>query len=462
MLVDALATAGCFLAAYLFREASATYAFFEASMAPTPAIHGYLALLPVIAPISVLMLAMAGAYNAPLAMPLPRLVRTVTGGVALTVIHLILLIFALKLHFVSRLVVFVFAMSSVFVLVTVRGVVRWRLTRSSDLRRRILVVGTRELAHRAVSALDGRAATACNVVGCIEVAWSSAVGDVRPTPHASTVGRITGFLKDNVVDEIVLAVPLFMAEAIEQALVAAEMEGVRVRVMANFFRAAPKRLSLDECDAVPFLTLDWVASDDWRLIVKRALDIGVAAGALIVFAPLFALVAIAIRLDSRGPVLFVQRRVGLNKRTFSLVKFRTMGTDAERRQAALETLNEANGPVFKIANDPRVTRVGRFLRRTSIDELPQLWNVLRGDMSLVGPRPLPLRDVSRFNEALQRKRFSVKPGLTCLWQVSGRSGIGFGEWIRLDLWYIDNWSLTLDLKLLAQTVPAVLRGTGAV
>jgi exopolysaccharide biosynthesis polyprenyl glycosylphosphotransferase len=232
--------------------------------------------------------------------------------------------------------------------------------------------------------------------------------------------------------------------------------------MADFFRVTPKRLSLDECGAMPFLTLDWVASDDWRLIVKRLLDVAVAAGVLIVGAPLFVLVALAIRLDSRGSVLFVQRRVGLNKRTFSLVKFRTMCTDAERRQATLEGLNEANGPVFKIANDPRVTRVGRFLRRTSIDELPQLWNVLRGDMSLVGPRPLPLRDVSRFNEALQRKRFSVKPGLTCLWQVSGRSGIGFGEWLRLDLWYIDNWSLALDLKLLVQTVPAVLRGTGAV
>jgi exopolysaccharide biosynthesis polyprenyl glycosylphosphotransferase len=462
MLADAVATASCFLAAYAIREASTTYVLGQAPVSPTPALPAYLALLPVVSPVSVLMLAVVGTYNTPPSTPTRRLVRTIAGGVALAVIHLILLIFALKLHFVSRLVVLAFAITSVGVLVTIRAVVRWRLTRSSDLRRRVLVVGTRELARRAVAALHGRAATACNVVECIEIAWSTAVGDRRPTPHAATVTRITGFLKDNVVDEIVLAVPLSMADAIEQALAAAATEGVRVRVMANFFRVAPKRLSLDECRAVPFLTLDWVAADDWRLVVKRVLDIGIAASALIVCAPLFAAVAVAIRLDSPGSVLFVQRRVGLNKRTFSLVKFRTMATDAERRQATLETLNEASGPVFKITNDPRVTRVGRLLRRTSIDELPQLWNVLRGDMSLVGPRPLPVRDVSRFNEALQRKRFSVKPGLTCLWQVSGRSGIGFSEWLRLDLWYIDNWSLTLDFKLLVQTVPAVLRGTGAV
>jgi exopolysaccharide biosynthesis polyprenyl glycosylphosphotransferase len=453
MLVDGGATAVCFLAAYAFRAAS---------IGTTPGFSAYLALLPVVCPLTVLMLAIVGAYTVPFATLMPRIITTITGAVALTVAQLVLLVFALKLHFVSRVVVFSFAIASVLALVAIRGVVRWRLTRSADLRRRVLVVGTRDRARRAVAALAGETLAACDVVGCVEITLASAVGDVRPTPHPDAVARMTGFLKDNVVDEIVLAVPVTMVDAIEHAFVAAEMEGVRVRVMADFFRVAPKRLSLDECGAVPFLTLDWVAADDWRLIVKRLIDVVVAAGALIACTPLFVLVAAAIRLDSPGSVLFVQRRVGLSKRTFRLAKFRTMCTDAEWRQETLEGLNEANGPVFKIANDPRVTRVGRLLRRTSIDELPQLWNVLRGDMSLVGPRPLPLRDVSRFNEALQRKRFSVKPGLTCLWQVSGRSGIGFGEWLRLDLWYIDNWSLTLDLKLLAKTVPAVFRGTGAV
>jgi lipopolysaccharide/colanic/teichoic acid biosynthesis glycosyltransferase len=174
-----------------------------------------------------------------------------------------------------------------------------------------------------------------------------------------------------------------------------------------------------------------------------------------------AVIALAIRLDTSGPVFFLQRRVGLNKRTFRLVKFRTMHIDAEQRQKDLEHLNQAEGPIFKIFNDPRVTRVGRFLRRTSLDELPQLANVVLGHMSLVGPRPLPLRDVSLFDRGEQRRRFSVKPGLTCLWVVAGRSALPFAEWLRLDLWYIDHWSITLDLKILIRTVPVVLRGTGA-
>lgn len=453
VLVDVLATTCCFLAAYAFREVSI------GATSPLPA---YLGLLPVILVLSVLMLALFGTYNVPVATPMSRIVGAVTGAVTVTVMHLVLLIFVLKLHFVSRLVVFSFAMANIVVLVAIRAVLRWRLRRFPGLRRRILVVGTGQRVHRAVAALAGQNHSACEVVGRIDIMLPRAVGDAGSTAYVGTVDTIAGVLKDTVVDEIVLAVPLSMVDTIEHVVVAAEMEGVRVRVMADFFHTAPKRLSLDECGALPFLTLDWVASDDWRLLAKRLIDVGFAAAALIILVPLFGVVALAIRLDSRGPVLFVQRRVGRNKRTFWLVKFRTMCVDAERRQATLEAFNEAQGPVFKIANDPRVTRVGRLLRRTSVDELPQLWNVLRGDMSLVGPRPLPLRDVHQFDQALQRKRFSVKPGITCIWQVSGRSRLGFSEWLRLDLWYIDNWSLTLDLKLLLRTLPAVLKGTGAV
>ena len=167
------------------------------------------------------------------------------------------------------------------------------------------------------------------------------------------------------------------------------------------------------------------------------------------------------RATSPGPALFAQERYGYRKRRFRMLKFRTMVADAERLQAGLEAQNEARGPVFKIARDPRLTRVGAFLRRTSLDELPQLWNVLRGDMSLVGPRPLPVRDVARFEEPWLMRRFSVRPGLTCLWQVGGRSDVGFDAWVALDLEYIDRWSLALDARILLRTVPAVLSGRGA-
>jgi lipopolysaccharide/colanic/teichoic acid biosynthesis glycosyltransferase len=177
--------------------------------------------------------------------------------------------------------------------------------------------------------------------------------------------------------------------------------------------------------------------------------------------PLLVMVAILIKLTSAGPVLFVQKRLGLNKRHFTVYKFRTMAVDAERRISEIEHLNEVSGPVFKIRNDPRITPIGRFLRKTSIDELPQLFNVLVGDMSLVGPRPLPLRDYEGFNKDWQRRRFSVRPGITCLWQVEGRSSIPFERWMELDLQYIDKWSLWLDVRILLRTIPAVLKGLGA-
>jgi lipopolysaccharide/colanic/teichoic acid biosynthesis glycosyltransferase len=184
-------------------------------------------------------------------------------------------------------------------------------------------------------------------------------------------------------------------------------------------------------------------------------------GLLIALAPVFLVVTVLIKLTSEGPILFRQERVGLNKRKFLIYKFRTMVPDAEKMLPAIEKLNEASGPVFKIKNDPRMTQIGRFLRRASIDELPQLFNVLKGDMSLVGPRPLPVRDYEGFNADWQRRRFSIRPGITCLWQINGRSAISFEKWMQMDLQYIDEWSLWLDLKILARTVPAVLRGSGA-
>jgi lipopolysaccharide/colanic/teichoic acid biosynthesis glycosyltransferase len=182
---------------------------------------------------------------------------------------------------------------------------------------------------------------------------------------------------------------------------------------------------------------------------------------LIFLAPLLVMVAVLVKLMSRGPILFRQTRVGLNKRQFSIYKFRTMIANAEQVQDQLLSMNEMSGPAFKMQKDPRITPLGSVLRKTSIDELPQLFNVLNGDMSLVGPRAMSLRDYKLFDQDWQRRRFSVKPGITCLWQVNGRNSIPFEQWMELDMQYIDKWSLWLDLKILVQTVPAVLRGTGA-
>jgi len=233
-----------------------------------------------------------------------------------------------------------------------------------------------------------------------------------------------------------------------------------VRLASTLVDPILARAQVDEVDGRPIITVFTGPPDSLPIAVKRVIDLVVSAIALFLLTPVFVLIALVIKLDSRGPVLFRQERVGFNRRRFHALKFRTMVEGAERQQAALEVLNEAQGPVFKIRRDPRITRAGRWLRRMSLDELPQLLNVLRGDMSLVGPRPLPLRDVSRIDVNAHKRRFSVRPGITCLWQVNGREP-RFEDWIKSDMEYIDNWSLGLDLRIIMKTIPAVLGGRGA-
>jgi exopolysaccharide biosynthesis polyprenyl glycosylphosphotransferase len=234
-----------------------------------------------------------------------------------------------------------------------------------------------------------------------------------------------------------------------------------MRFNSDIFNLKVAQSRTDELDGDAHITAYSGSLDGWPSMVKRALDVTVSFVLLLFLAPLLAVVSVAVKFTSKGSVLFLQERIGLNKRRFLIYKFRTMVPNADKMLPELEVLNEMAGPVFKIKNDPRMTPIGRLLRRASIDELPQLLNVLKGDMSLVGPRPLPVRDYEGFNEDWQRRRFSIRPGITCLWQVNGRSSITFEKWMQLDLQYIDQWSLWLDFKILALTVPAVLKGSGA-
>jgi exopolysaccharide biosynthesis polyprenyl glycosylphosphotransferase len=262
------------------------------------------------------------------------------------------------------------------------------------------------------------------------------------------------------VDEIVFAVTRKKLDEMKQIFLFCEELGVRARVAMNFFQNRVARIEIEELEGIPFITFTTTPSNESQLAVKRLLDIAVSALLLVLAAPIILLVATAIKLTSPGSVFFKQTRIGLNGRIFTLYKFRTMIEDAHERREEVSHLNEMTGPVFKMKDDPRVTTVGRVLRKFSLDEIPQFWNVFRGDMSLVGPRPPIPEEVANYHR-WHRRRLSMKPGLTCLWQINGRNNVDFDRWMQLDLQYIDNWSPLLDLKILLRTIPAVLSGRGA-
>jgi exopolysaccharide biosynthesis polyprenyl glycosylphosphotransferase len=280
-------------------------------------------------------------------------------------------------------------------------------------------------------------------------------------PSPSALATLPALLHSQPIGCVVFNVPQTAFGEIEKAVLACEIEGVETWLVANFIKTAIARASIDEFHGTPILVFRSAPEFSWQLIAKRGMDIVGSMVGLLILGPLVMLpTVVAIRLLSPGPILFRQKRSGLYGRVFTMYKFRSMVDNAEMLKAELAAFNEMSGPVFKIKKDPRITPLGRFLRKTSIDELPQLWNVLKGEMSLVGPRPLPVREVEAF-DPWHRRRLSMKPGLTCLWQISGRSQIGFEQWIKLDLEYIDRWSLWLDLKILLRTLPVVVGGFGA-
>ncbi len=276
------------------------------------------------------------------------------------------------------------------------------------------------------------------------------------------VKQLVELLHEHSANGVVLSAKHTLFGRVEKVIQACELEGVEVWLLADFFKTQISQTALDDFDGRPMLVFRSTPEASWQSFAKQLLDLACAGFLVAALSPLLLVVAALIKLTSPGPVLFRQQRAGLNGKPFTMLKFRSMVTDADQRKHELEVLNEMSGPVFKLTNDPRVTRIGRFIRKFSLDEFPQLINVLRGEMSLVGPRPLPLDEVRRFDDLAHRRRLSVKPGITCLWQVSGRNNVkDFHDWVRLDLEYIDNWSLWLDLKILLRTIPVVLLGTGA-
>jgi exopolysaccharide biosynthesis polyprenyl glycosylphosphotransferase len=329
--------------------------------------------------------------------------------------------------------------------------------------RRLLVIGTNQRAIDFASRILADQDRGYELVGFVDNRWPGIEKfEAQGFSRVATYQELPGFLRRTIVDEIAIFVPVASCyRHCAEIAALCEQHGIIMRLSVDIFGLKLSRWHSDRYKGHCYVTAYPTGGSGWQLAAKRMVDIAGSSIFLLMTAPLLITAAIAVKVTSRGPILFVQERIGQQKRPFRIYKFRTMVVGAENLIKDLESLNEMTGPVFKIKNDPRITRVGGILRRSSIDELPQLLNVLKGDMSLVGPRPLAVRDYNGFSEDWQRRRFSVKPGITCLWQISGRNTLSFDRWMSLDLQYMDEWSLWLDLKILAKTVPAIVRGEGA-
>ena len=356
----------------------------------------------------------------------------------------------------------VFWLSTTFLTISFRILLRYALkkVRLHDRNLRlILIVGTNERAYEFARTIQKNRELGYRVVGYVDDTIHISKDGIN---LLGTLEDFAAIIRNTVIDEVIIALPIkSQYEEIQGIIAKAEEQGIIVSYLSDLFNTKIATSTTATPDGLSVLEMSRVSQDDWKGLVKRATDIVTAFVLLVLSFPLMLVAAIAVKFTSRGPVFFVQDRVGYNKRIFPVYKFRTMVTDADKLQTELEVQNEMDGPVFKVKNDPRITKVGRWLRKTSIDELPQLFNVVKGDMSLVGPRPLPVRDYEGFSEDWQRRRFSIRPGLTCLWQINGRNNTSFEDWMKFDMEYIDNWSLSGDLKILFKTIPAVINGKGA-
>jgi exopolysaccharide biosynthesis polyprenyl glycosylphosphotransferase len=448
-LLDALLFAASFWFAWVFRANPEVMKMF--GLDPVSPFEAYYWLYLVLIPAGPLVLEAQGFYDRPLLCPRRTTIWLLFKGCLFTTIGLIMALFFFRLE-LARSVAVLFGINSFFFIFLKEELVRMGLKSKfaqAQLERRFILVGTAEETAEMRKELKARPEEGMVVVATLDL-------------NKASIDELVNLLHEHSVNGIILNAKHNYFQQVETAVRTCELEGVEVWLVAEFFKTQITRPSFDDFHGRPVLVFSSTPQASWQSVMKQVIDFAVALVVVVMFSWAFALVAILIKLSSPGPVLFRQKRCGVNGQPFTIFKFRTMETDAEQRKHELAAMNEMSGPVFKMKNDPRITPIGRILRKYSIDEFPQFFNVLRGEMSLVGPRPLPVDEVKRFDDLAHRRRLSVKPGLTCLWQVSGRNDVSdFRDWVRLDLEYIDNWSLWLDLKIMWRTVPVVLIGSGA-
>jgi exopolysaccharide biosynthesis polyprenyl glycosylphosphotransferase len=446
-LMDACLFAFTFWLAYVLRSDANVVDFLGR---PPNQFRDYVWLYLILIPAAPLVLEAQGYYNRPLLCPRRDTAWQLAKACFFIVVGLILACFLFQVT-AARVFIIWFGFVSFSVMLLKDELLmfrRRRLLGRSHHRRRFILVGTPEETARVRQELR-RQQHDLEILAELNL-------------HTIPLEELVARLHEYSVNGVLISTRHTYFEQVEAVIRACELEGVEAWVAADFFKTQISRTSFDDFYGYPVLVFRSTPESSWESVFKQLLDHVGALLALMVVWPFMLLFGLLIKITSPGPVFFKQQRSGLNGQPFTIYKFRTMVTNAEQIKHELAAMNEMSGPVFKVTKDPRITPIGKWLRKFSIDEWPQLFNVLRGEMSLVGPRPLPVDEVKRFNDLAHRRRLSVKPGLTCLWQISGRNNVkDFRDWVRLDLEYIDNWSLWLDIKILFRTVPVVLAGTGA-
>lgn len=409
----------------------------------------YFWLFLVVIPMTPLVLEWQGFYERLVFSPIRQMMIQLATSCTICAVGLILIEFMLKKE-AARGVFVLFGFCSFGLMLLkeefVRGLYKTEIGKAR-FKRRIIVAGAAGDIRRLVDDIAKRTDE-------LEIAGEF---EINSTP----IEKLVAALHQHSINAVIIATRHTYFDQVEKVVRACELEGVETWLLADFFETQISETSLDRFYGRPVLVFRCGTEVSWSRLVKQIIDFAGALAGVVLTSWLMVLAALAIKLTSKGPVFFRQKRAGLNGRPFVMYKFRSMVTNAEQLKQELERLNEMSGPVFKVTDDPRVTRIGRILRKYSIDEFPQLFNVLRFEMSLVGPRPLPIDEVNRFDDVSHRRRLSVRPGLTCTWQVSGRNDVkDFEDWVRMDLEYIDNWSLWLDIKILWRTIWVVLLGKG--
>jgi exopolysaccharide biosynthesis polyprenyl glycosylphosphotransferase len=465
-LIDLALTTIAFFAAFFIRDLIMPRldpAHFPTGLFP---LAEYLKIYPLVLIIWSVLFFTYHSYHSHRTVPLTREASTTLRVVFVGNVFLATIAYLMPLRQLSRAWFILFGVLSAVLLVLEKIVVRIlaRYVRAKGLNyRTVLIVGSGRRAIEVARMISDHKYWGYKLLGFVSDGHRLSNGWARYRIYG-TVPDLRTLLEHGEfpepIDEIVFAVTRKKLDEMKQIFLFCEELGIRTRVAMNIFPNRVARMEVEELEGIPFLTFTTTPSNETQLAAKRLLDVAVSMLVLFLGAPAIAIAAAAIKLTSPGSVLFKQERIGLNGRIFTLYKFRTMILDAHERRGEVSHLNEMSGPVFKAKSDPRVTAVGRILRKFSLDELPQLWNVLKGDMSLVGPRP-PIPEEVKAYRRWHRRRLSMKPGLTCLWQVSGRNNVDFDRWMQLDLQYIDNWSPSLDFKILLRTIPAVLLGRGA-